>query len=271
MLGNRIRIALKRTLRILVFCFILPATVLAAPPSIDQAFDLLHDGQRQEALKAFEAIIASKPIDPSPALFAAALIDLEDGKWIDARPFAKQLVKARPASMQAWEVLIQVDQMANDIPSRNAAIRSLYSAWRSALDPAIQSRVSFVRDRIIGYKHVLLGQETLDPGGDEILRFLFRPLDDGDNPRHLLMVRSDPDTNQRWRDTGTVPYGTVVYHLDSVERLPNGRQVIRPYEFYLQEPDYDRVREKVIAILKGEVQPLSGDADPFWTTGSEAP
>jgi hypothetical protein len=35
-------------------------------------------------------------------------------------------------------------------------------------------RVSFVRDRIVGAKHTVVAQQTLDPGGDDILRFLFQ-------------------------------------------------------------------------------------------------
>jgi hypothetical protein len=56
----------------------------------------------------------------------------------------------------------------------------------------------------------------------------------------------------------------VVYHLDSIEQLADGQQAVGPYEFYLEPPDYDRLRAKVAAILAGTVPPLSGQADPFW-------
>jgi tetratricopeptide (TPR) repeat protein len=258
---------------ICVFGFLLCTFVPAAaePPNQDEAFHLLQEGKRKEALRAFDAILASKPLDPSPALFATSAISLEDGDWRAARPRVRQLVKLRPASLQAWELMIQVDQAANDIPDRNAAISSLYAAWRSAVDPAIQSRVSFVRDRIFGPKRTLIGQETLDPGGDDIVRFVFQPGDEAGNPTHLILLRSDEATNQRWRDNGTVPFGTQVYHLDAVERLPNGRQTVQPYEFYLEEPNYDQVRDKVVAILNGEAKPLSGDADPYWTGDAVKP
>ena len=225
---------------------------------------LLRDGKRQEALHALEAIIASQPADPSQALFTAGMIDLEDGHWQAARPYVQQLVKLRPSSFPAWELMIQVDQAAGDLLDRDAAIETLHTAWRDALDPQIQSRVSFVRDRIVGAKHTLLAQQTLDPGGGDILRFLFQPQDEGEKPRHLIVVRSDDETNERWREDGTVPYGTLVYHLDTVEQLADGRSTIRPYEFYLDAPDYDKVRAKVVEILAGTAKPLTGQADPFW-------
>jgi tetratricopeptide (TPR) repeat protein len=235
----------------------------------DQAMALLRGGKRQEALHAFEAIIASRPADPSQALFVAGLIDLEDGRWQVAKPYVQQLVKLRPSSFQAWEMMIQVDQAAGDPEDRDAAIQSLYEAWRSALDPQIRSRVSFVRDRIAGAKHTVIAQQTLDPGGGDILRFLFQPTDEAGNTGHLIVVRSDDETNERWRENGTVPYGTVVYHLDTVERLADGRSASRPYQYYLDAPDYDKVRATVVEILAGTVQPLTGQADPYWA--GEAP
>jgi tetratricopeptide (TPR) repeat protein len=234
------------------------------PVTMDQAITLLKTGKRAEALHAFEAIIAARPPDPSQALFVAGSIDMEDGHWQAAKPLLEQLVKLRPAFYPGWELMVQAYQAAGDTEDRDASIESLYTAWRSALDPAIRSRVSFARDRIFGAKHTVLAQETLDPGGDDILRFVFQPADELGQQRHLIVVRSDNDTNERWREDGTVPYGTVVYHLDTVEQLPNGRSMVRPYEYYLEPPSYDRVRAKVVEILAGTTQPLTGSADPFW-------
>ena len=253
--------------RLLIVCSVLTLTLrgplLAADPPVsqDQAMALLHDGKRQQALQAFDAIIAANPPDPSAALYAASLIDLEDGNWRAARPYVTRLVKLRPSLFPAWELLIQVDQSAGDLEARDAAIQSLYEAWHTSLDPQTQARVSFARDRIFGAKHTLVGQETLDPGGDDIVRFVFLPTDEGDVPRHLIAVRSDGDTNERWRQDGTVPYGTLVYHLDTIERQEDGKSTIRPYESYLEAPDYDTVRAKVIEILAGTAQPLTGQAD----------
>jgi tetratricopeptide (TPR) repeat protein len=241
-----------------------PAAAADPPLSQDQAIALLHDGKRPDALHAFEAIIAANPPDPSTALFYIGAIELEDGDWQSARPYVQRLVKLRPASFQAWELMIQLDQAAGALDDRDAAIQSLYDAWHSALDRQTRSRVSFVRDRIVGAKHTLIGQQTLETGGDDILRFLFAPAGETNPAHHLIVVRADNDTNERWREDGTVPYGTVVYHLDTIEQLPNGQASVRPYEYYLQPPDYDRIRPKVVGILAGTVQPLSGTADPFW-------
>ncbi|HET6606150.1 MAG TPA: tetratricopeptide repeat protein [Rhodopila sp.] len=240
-------------------------------PTQDAAMALLQAGKHKDALEAFEQIIAAHPRDPAVALFEASTLALELDKWQEAKPYVRSLVKLRPGSMQAWELLVQVDQASGDTTGQQDAMDRMYSAWRSALDPATRERVAFTRDRIFGPKRTVVAEQTLDPGGDEIVRWIFAPMDQLAHPAHYLIVRSDEATNERWRESGTVSYGTVVYHLDAVQVLGSGQTRSEPYEFYLSEPDYDRVRKKVAAILAGEAQPLSGDADPFWTEGPAQP
>jgi hypothetical protein len=244
----------------------LSGTAFAADPpaTINQAIDLLQSGKRDEARQTLLTIVAARPRDPSEALRVLGMMDLEDGNWREARPLIQQLMKLRPGSFAGWELMIQADQAAGDHEDRDANIQSLYTAWKSALDPAIRARVAFARDRIIGPKHTLIARETLEPVGDDILRFLFEPADEPGQQRHLIVVRSDGETNDRWRENGTIAGSAVVYHLDTLEQLPNGRLQPRPYEFYLQPPEYDLVRAKVVGILDGTVQPLTGSPDPFW-------
>jgi tetratricopeptide (TPR) repeat protein len=248
------------------------ATAFAADevPTLDAATSLLNSGHREEALQAFERIAASHPPDPTDALFGASSVALDLDRWREAKPYVRQLVKLRPASMQAWELQVQVDQAGNDKSGLKEAMGRLDSAWRSALDPAIRSRVSFVRDRIFGPKLTLLASQTLDPGGDEIIRWVFQPAATGARPSHYLILHSDGETNERWRDSGAVQFGTNVFHLDAVSQLRNGRAAVVPYKFYVEEPDYDEVRKLVASILTGEAKPLSGDPDPFWTGGAGA-
>jgi tetratricopeptide (TPR) repeat protein len=241
----------------------LSGAALAAEPTIDEAMSLLQAGKRKDALRAFNVIIAAKPADPSEALFQAGRLSLDDGNWRAARPLLEKLVKLRPGSFPSWELMIQACQAAGDTDCRNDAIQSLYDAWHTALDPETQSQVAFRRDRIFGPKRTVVALETLDPGGDDIVRFLFQPVDD---EHHLILVRADNETNTRWRESGLIPPSTIVYHLDTVEQLPSGKTSDRSYEFYLEPPEYDVVRAKVLQILSGTIKPTNGEPDPFWTT-----
>lgn len=118
---------------ILCVLSLLACAAAAAPPG-DRAMALLNAGKRQEALQAFEAIIAAKPADPAKALFFASMIDVEDGNWQAAKPMLERLVKLRPGMFPAWELMIQTYQAAGDTENRDMAIELLFDAWHSALD-----------------------------------------------------------------------------------------------------------------------------------------
>jgi tetratricopeptide (TPR) repeat protein len=258
------------TLRlVLPILLMLCGAVMAAEPAVDPASAkaLLNSGNRQKALRAFDAIIAAKPLDPSEALYYSGLINLEDGNWQAAKPTLQRLVRLRPGSFPAWELMIQAYQAAGETENRDSAIEALYDAWHSALDPQTQALATFRRDRIPGPGYTLMALETLDPGGEDMVRFLFAPLGGQGQPRHLILVRTDNETNARWRDNGTVSSRTIVYHLDTVEQLANGKTSDRSYAFYLESPDYDDVRATVLKIMSGATKPLNGDADPYWTAG----
>jgi tetratricopeptide (TPR) repeat protein len=258
------------TLR-LVLCLLslLASAAAAAETPGEQAISLLNAGRRAEALQAFEAIIAAKPADPSAALFYAGRIEIEDGNWQAAKPMLQRLVKLRPGSFPAWELMIQTYQAAGETDNRDHAIESLYDAWRSAPDAQTRSRIAFARDRIAGPKRTVVALEMLQPGGGDIVRFRFQPADYSGAAAHVILLRSDADTNTQWRDTGTITEDKIVYHLDTIEQLPDGKTSQRPYAFYLEPPGYDEVRAKVVQILSGAIQPLSGDADPFWLDGAD--
>ena len=258
------------TLRLVLCLLSLLATAAAvAETPGDQAMALLDAGKRAEALRAFEAVIAAKPADPSAALFYAGRIELEDGHWQAARPMLQQLVKLRPGSFPAWELMIQASPAAGETENRDHAIESLYDAWHSALDAQSRARVAFARDRIAGPKRTLVAIEMLERGGDDSVRFVFRPADYNGPAAHVILLRSDNDTNTQWRDIGTITEDKIVYHLDTIEQLPDGKTSARAYAFYLEPPGYDEVRAKVVQILSGAIQPLSGDPDPFWLGGAD--
>jgi tetratricopeptide (TPR) repeat protein len=257
---------LSATLALAPLAAPLTATAQDAVPTFNQAMALLKDGKKAEALQAFEAIVASHPPEPSPALYEAAAIALDSNKWQEAKPYAQQLVKLNPGSMLAWELMVQVDQASGATEDEKLATDSLYSAWRSALDPSVKARLSFTRDRIFGPKRTLIVNQTLEPIGEDILRYVFQPIDSVGHPSHYLILHSDSQTNEQWRDAGTITDSQAVYHLDEIKRQPDGTEAAVPYKFFIGEPDYETVRKVVVDILNGQAKPQIGDPDPYWTT-----
>ncbi|HEX2942287.1 MAG TPA: hypothetical protein VHO91_14655 [Rhodopila sp.] len=243
------------------------ATARAADPPVTeaQAIALFQSGQHQQALRAFDQILAAHPADPAEPLFYASTIRLENADWQTAKPMIERLMKLRPSLFAGWELMVQVDQAAGDKDGRDDAIDQLYAIWRTTTNPAIRARTSFLRDRIFTAKHTLLAYQMLDSSGDDATRFVFLPAGRETGPRHMILVHADRQTNEQWWDSGQVPQGTVVWHLDSVEQLPEGQQAVRAYRFYVKAPKYDDVRAKITGILNGSARPMTGEPDPFWT------
>ncbi len=242
-----------------------PARAGDPPVAESQAVALFNSGHHQQALRAFDQILAGKPADPAEALFYASTIRLENADWQTARPMVERLMTLRPALFAGWELMVQIDQAAGDKAGRDDAITQIYSIWQTTTNPEVRARTAFLRDRIVGAKHALLAYQRLDSDGDDIIRFVFQPVPPPDGPRHLIVVRADRSTNEQWWQSNQVPEGTVVYHLDTLEQLPEGKEAVRTYQFYVEPPHYDDVRAKVAGILDGSVRPLSGEPDPFWT------
>lgn len=231
-----------------------------APPSAPS-----DSTARPQALKTLEAIMAGKPADPTPALYQFGAFYLEKGDWQAATPFIERLVQLRPLMFDAWELQVQASQAAGDLRGRDLAIRQLYTAWRSAPDAATRSRTLFTRDRIHGKSFTLLAQQVLEPSGDPLLRYLFRPADQGKGPVRAIVLRADSQTSEAWQQTMSVPEGTTIYYLAAAEQRPDGEEHVIYYRYFTELPDYDEVRSLVIAILNGSLQPTNGKADPFWT------
>jgi tetratricopeptide (TPR) repeat protein len=246
--------------------WLLPALlpVTAALADTPDPLALLQAGKRQDALAAAESVIATNPDDPTKALYLSALINLEDGNWQAALPRAEALLKLRPGTFLALEIAVQAYAAAGDTAKRDAAIGSLFRVWRASADPSVHARRVFARDRIIGPKRKLVVLQTLQTGGGDIVRYIFQDAGSAAQQDRAIMLRADSETTQRWRDDGTVPDDATVFHLDSAENPPGGDQTIRTYAFYIGEPDYDRVRAKVVEILAGKALPLTGAPDPYW-------
>jgi hypothetical protein len=72
------------------------------------------------------------------------------------------------------------------------------------------------------------------------------------------LLRTDQTTTEHWSETALLPQDKQLFHLDLVDPKPEGGENVSIYQYYVGEPDYDTVRAKVMQILNGEAQPLSG-------------
>ncbi len=226
---------------------------------LDRASALFSGGDATGALALVEGVLAHSPQDET-ALFDSATINYRVGNLDAARGRLERVVKLSGNYFAAWELMVQVTQEQGDLTRRDEAIARLKIAIATALDPAIRQRVDFIRERIRVGDNAISAVDYFTRGGSDFIRYQFGPGDPRLDPDHGLLLRTDQTTTENWQDTALLAQDKQLFHLDLVYPKPEGGDAVAIYQYYVGEPDYDTVRAEVMKILRGEVQPLSGEA-----------
>ena len=250
-----------------ILAAILTCSLLASGPGWAQidpyaadrkrSLELHEHGDIAGALAVIEQILAQSPND-SEALYQSGFANLELGNVDAARGRVERLVKNTGNYAAGWELMTQIAQAQGDLKRRDEAIERLKISIQTAIDPEIRRQDMFIRDRIHAGKQTVMAADYFDRTGDEFTRYQFSVLDPHVSVGFGLLLRTDPETTAWWADTALLPPDKQLFHLDMVDPGDKGDLVVSNYEYYVGEPDYDTVRAKVMQILRGEAQPLSG-------------
>lgn len=228
-----------------------PAQALAAPLPLYEA------GRQQEALAAAERVLQSLPTDIQ-ALYVAIRIAQEQQRQDDAIRLVQPMIRHHPGIIATWELAAQVYQAAGDTEQRDMALRQLISTQASAIDRNLRGRPFILRDRIIAHGRRLMVQDHFDTHGPEAIRYVFISEAELPRPLNYLMLVTDPQTTDNWREAGIIGSGKRAFHLDSVFVTPDGRQTRSMYAAWPDVPDYDTIRAKVLEIIRGDARPMNG-------------
>jgi tetratricopeptide (TPR) repeat protein len=239
-----------------------PAPIRAQSPAdaaqLERAATMFDQGNRSQGLAAVEGVLAHAP-ENMVGLYRSALFNFEMGNIDVARGRLERLVKVSGNYYAGWELMTQVTQAQGDLARRDQAIERLKIAMSTAIDPEIRGRGDFIRDRIPTNMGEVLVTDYFDRGGSDFTRYQFLIGDPHAGPDLGLLLRTDADTTDDWQQTALMPPDQQLFHLDMVDLKPEGGQKVAIYQYYVGEPDYDTVRAKVMQVLRGEVQPLSGE------------
>lgn len=228
-----------------------PAKALAAPLPLYEA------GRQQEALAAAERALQSLPTDIQ-ALYVVIRIAQEQQRQDDAIRLVQQMIGHHPGIVATWELAAQVHQAAGDTEQRDMAVRQLISTQASAIDRNLRGRPFILRDRIIAHGRRLMVQDHFDTHGPEAIRYVFLSEAELPRPLNYLILMTDPQTTDNWREAGIIGSGKRAFHLESVFVTPDGRQTRAMYAAWPDVPDYDTVRAKVLEIIRGDARPMTG-------------
>jgi hypothetical protein len=223
----------------------------------DRARAAFSKGDTAGALSLVEDVLTRSP-ESQNAVYFSALVNFQMGNVDVARGRLERVVRLVGNYFAAWEMMVQVAQAQGDLVRRDEAIDRLKIAIATAIDPDIRRKGEFIRDRIRIGDRELLAVDYFERGGSDFTRYQFALGDPRMDPGHGLLLRTDVETTENWTDTALLPPDKQLFHLDLVDASPEGGDKVAIYQYYVGLPDYDTVRVEVLRILRGEVQPLSG-------------
>ena len=226
--------------------------------AFNQATADFNRGDAAGALAMVETLLTHSPENQN-ALYFSALINFRMGNADAARGRLERVVKLAGNYFAAWQLMVQVTQAQGDLVRRDVAIERLKLAIKTAIDPGIRNKEDFIRDRIPIGDRALLAVDFFERDGSDFTRYQFSLDDPRVDQERGLLLRTDTETTENWRDTALLPPARQLFHLDLVDSRPDGGDNVAIYQFYVGEPDYDTVRAEVVKILRGEVRPLSGE------------
>jgi tetratricopeptide (TPR) repeat protein len=228
--------------------------------SYDDAIRQYRSGRPGVALHTLELFLGENP-DHAGALLSDAFIQNEMGKPELAIQRLEHLVKLYKDTFAAWEMLTQLYQDVGDLQSRDNAVANVRRIYRGANLADIRNKAYFVREKLAVGGRVYFVRDILYPGNGDIYRYVFVPISELSQPRHIITLRSELSLNQVWADEGKLNHLSRLYTLDRLDIEPETETRRETFQFYVSEPSYDEIREKVIQILSGQAKPMSSGED----------
>jgi tetratricopeptide (TPR) repeat protein len=224
-----------------------------AAPTGDAGMPADNDQQdRDGKLERFKAILARYPADPDANFNVGVIYQLKEKPALALRHFQTAL-KADADDWHSVAKLVQVNQALGNLEARDrsrARLLALYQANKVVYPDGSVATV-YCRDQFPIGKYWVMALESFELIGPRAVRYRFNILSKPEGGQDLRSITlgsyavEQPGALQR----GDIGPGERLFHLDGA--WPNGTQV--RYGVFRNEPDYDVLRKKVLALLQKEL------------------
>jgi tetratricopeptide (TPR) repeat protein len=211
------------------------------------------DGVHEEAEKHYLAALRQDPSDIDSNYNLGQLYQNTNQHRSAVRYFSR-VVELDATDWTAMAKIVQSSAAQGDIETRDAAIESIYEAWRRGQSPELQERGFYIREQIQIDSGKVFVLEYFELKGEHARKFVFK-LQDPATGQHKFDVSlgSYDATNKMSRELGTIEAGERLYHLDGY--APNGSHYT--FGFFVSQPEYDVVRKMALEALSGELSAIS--------------
>jgi tetratricopeptide (TPR) repeat protein len=237
---------------------------LALEPDNAQALfvlGMLHldEGRADEALAAYEKARAARP-DFTLAHYNAGQLHQLRGEAAEALECFQKAAGLEPEDWKTRAKLVQMHQTLGHKAERDSERESLLLLRQAGK----VDKDYFVREQFSVDGQNVMAVENFELEGDWARRYEFQVFKPGaERPSLVLSLGSYAFVNALNREDdakegGKKEKGPRLFHLDGYH--PDNSH--DTYGFFQGEPSYDETREQVLAILQGELRPMSSTKPP---------
>lgn len=235
---------------------------LALEPDNAQALFVLgmlymDEGRADEALAAYEKARAAKP-DFTLAHYDAGQLHQLRGEDAEALDCFQKAAELEPEDWKTRAKLVQLHQALGHKAQRDSERESLLLLRQAGK----VDKEYFVRDQFTVGGQNVMAVENFELEGEWARRYEFQVFKPGaERPSLVISLGSYAFVNALNRDEDGkegARKGPRLFHLDGYH--PDNSH--DTYGFFQGEPSYDETREQVLAILQGELKPMSSTKPP---------
>ena len=187
------------------------------------------------------------------ALYNLGLMTYLEDDFKAAAKHWKTLKELEPLDWQVREKLIQAYWGAGENETANTEIAELRKARESGRHAELNKKGFFICDQFQVGKVRAFVLEYYEMKGERPLSWKFILKSGEETLSHYFSVGSYPSTTEGARNRGEIAINERLFHLDGY--WDDGSHAT--YDFYRNRPDYQKIRQEVARIIKGEQKPVS--------------
>lgn len=200
------------------------------------------------------------------ALYNLGLMDYLDGRFFEA---LKSWEKLKPLEPEDWKLrakLVQAYWAAGKPAAADREIEELRKCRSSGKYKDLSEQKFFIRDQFSAGGVNVSVLEYYDLAGERPLVWKFFLQKEGETLDHFYSLGSYETTTEAMRAMKRIAPKDRGYHLDGYSEGGSHET----FGIYTKKPEYGKIREMVVSILKGELEPQSS-INPAPKAGSGSP
>ena len=223
----------------------------AAGAALQEGAKLMQQRLFADALAKFEEALTRLP-DNHALLWNAGQAAYGAANFGTAIDYWKHLKELEPNSGRIRFKLIQAYQAGSQLKERDEERLELLNLYLNSKMDSLKRLACYCREQFQAGGRKIRAYEFFDPTKSSGLRYEFLVQNSLDQTESKVQVVESESANATARELGELKSGAKLFEMTAA--YPDKQALIH---FYRSEPEYDKVRAKLIDLLSAKLTPLA--------------